>query len=345
MMDPQLLIALLAGNAIAAIALTLTPVWARPGNWFGVRVPPDYRSTPQARESRKRFTIQIWIATLGAALVSFAAVETGRIWLESLGVVIQIGAAMVAFRAGWRQTRPHAIAPPTTRSAHLLAPHPHLPGGVIAVTGPFLLLALACGFVLANWNAIPARFPVHWDGQGHANGWGNRSISGVFGPVFIALIVLVILAIVTAFQARNARRAPVDSAVYRRNRAMLAVPILVMWIISMAFSLVVLTPLILVNGEFPIPPIVMLLFAIAGIGAALWMVVRASAEPNDAPPDNTPDECWKWGQFYYNPNDSAILVERRFGVGYTLNFARWQAWLFMSVVLALVGVVLTLAFK
>ncbi len=29
---------------------------------------------------------------------------------------------------------------------------------------------------------------------------------------------------------------------------------------------------------------------------------------------------WKWGIFYVNRDDSALLVEKRFGVGYTLNF-------------------------
>ena len=51
---------------------------------------------------------------------------------------------------------------------------------------------------------------------------------------------------------------------------------------------------------------------------------------NDAPVgDRTPDECWKWGQIYYNADDAAIWVEKRTGVGYTLNFAQPLAWILM----------------
>jgi uncharacterized membrane protein len=39
--------------------------------------------------------------------------------------------------------------------------------------------------------------------------------------------------------------------------------------------------------------------------------------------------------FYLNPNDPALLVEKRFGVGYTLNFGHWAAWLIMVGMLAL----------
>ncbi|WP_143033216.1 DUF5808 domain-containing protein [Tindallia californiensis] len=33
------------------------------------------------------------------------------------------------------------------------------------------------------------------------------------------------------------------------------------------------------------------------------------------------DQYWKWGMFYYNPDDPAIWIEKRFGIGWTLNFA------------------------
>ncbi len=38
------------------------------------------------------------------------------------------------------------------------------------------------------------------------------------------------------------------------------------------------------------------------------------------------DENWRWGLFYYNRNDPALFVQRRFASGYTLNFGRAAAW-------------------
>ncbi|MCM3690763.1 DUF5808 domain-containing protein [Neobacillus niacini] len=37
--------------------------------------------------------------------------------------------------------------------------------------------------------------------------------------------------------------------------------------------------------------------------------------------DYDEDSYWKGGLFYFNRNDPSIFVEKRFGVGWTLNFA------------------------
>ena len=39
------------------------------------------------------------------------------------------------------------------------------------------------------------------------------------------------------------------------------------------------------------------------------------------------DKYWKLGQFYFNPSDPAIFIEKRFGAGLTINFANFKAWL------------------
>jgi uncharacterized membrane protein len=33
------------------------------------------------------------------------------------------------------------------------------------------------------------------------------------------------------------------------------------------------------------------------------------------------DQYWKGGLFYFNKNDPSVFVEKRFGIGYTINFA------------------------
>ena len=51
--------------------------------------------------------------------------------------------------------------------------------------------------------------------------------------------------------------------------------------------------------------------------------------------DATPDHAWKvGGLFYFNPHDPAIWVEKRFGLGYTLNMGNSRAWLLIGMMLA-----------
>lgn len=54
------------------------------------------------------------------------------------------------------------------------------------------------------------------------------------------------------------------------------------------------------------------------------------------------DEFWKWGITYYNPNDPAIWIKKKVGIGWTLNFAHLESWVIIFMILAIPAVFLTL---
>jgi uncharacterized membrane protein len=93
------------------------------------------------------------------------------------------------------------------------------------------------------------------------------------------------------------------------------------------------------------------------IGAIIVFGMRAKEEPEpgasspSAPEsvlglggpagDNTADRNWLGGLVYFNPDDPAMFVEKRIGIGYGLNFGRLGAWVFIGVILLIpVAVVL-----
>jgi uncharacterized membrane protein len=49
--------------------------------------------------------------------------------------------------------------------------------------------------------------------------------------------------------------------------------------------------------------------------------------------DRSPDACWKFGLIYFNPADPSILIEKRFGIGYTINFGNRRSWLVLALML------------
>lgn len=50
-----------------------------------------------------------------------------------------------------------------------------------------------------------------------------------------------------------------------------------------------------------------------------------------------PEDAWK-GWFYTNPNDPALLVPKRFRIGYTLNFGNPWSWAVLAFLLLMVAV-------
>ena len=50
-----------------------------------------------------------------------------------------------------------------------------------------------------------------------------------------------------------------------------------------------------------------------------------------------PEEAWK-GVFYSNPEDPSLLVPKRYGIGYTLNFGNPWSWVVLALILLMVAV-------
>jgi hypothetical protein len=75
-------------------------------------------------------------------------------------------------------------------------------------------------------------------------------------------------------------------------------------------------------------------------------LAAAGRSPTDAPQgDRTEDKYWKCGgMFYYNPDDPAIWVEKRMGIGWTTNMARGAAWAILGAFLLLTLLFLVVTF-
>jgi len=73
-----------------------------------------------------------------------------------------------------------------------------------------------------------------------------------------------------------------------------------------------------------------------GQGGERYKNKKSTTEAGDRYQMVDDDRFWKWGMFYSNPNDPALFVEKRFGIGMTVNFARPGAWLIVLGILAFV---------
>ena len=80
--------------------------------------------------------------------------------------------------------------------------------------------------------------------------------------------------------------------------------------------------------------VVIVVLARLGQGGSRLALAQASSTSSGVPVgDRTLDRYWKLGVFYFNPDDAAIFVEKRFGLGYSLNFARPTTWFIMALLL------------
>jgi uncharacterized membrane protein len=331
--------------ALMALSSHLAPRLTRRDIFFGVTVVPGFRDGPVAHLASRRYTREIWFL----ALVAAAFVVTSPMPVVSGSMLLAQGfGASVAFAKARSGVLPYAVRPATIREAEI-APRPRLPGGLLGQLGPFLILLAAVAYVRMHWDEVPARFPTHWNLAGRPDGWTRKSVAGAYGSLCVGLIVCSVTfarSYVVLHRTRLPRVTGNDGRQNRRVRqvnlvAMLAseylVALLLAWTHTVSmFSATAGRPQLPL--AFRVAP-----FALIIVGAMAVVRLRQHPVTLEGQPvgDTTPDSRWILGQLYYNRLDPAIFVEKRMGLGYTLNFGNRWSWLVVILtLLALFGALL-----
>ncbi len=342
------IVLVLVGISAVAITLYLVPRFMRPDIYFAVTVLPDFPKSLDGRVVLGQYRVRIvihYVIALGLAVL-FLRFHPGLAPL--LGMVWLIVGSLSAYRRARTQVMPHAAAPTTVREAELRPREFRLPGGWLGQLGPFAILAAAGLYLHTHWAEIPARFPTHWDVNGQPDGWGVRTFWGVYQPLLTALVICGFLVLVAWCILYFTRRVPgsraSDEKAKRIELAHLSI------ILGCEYFLLSLTCWILffrVRHEQGTPNVLLHVSLSLGIAVVATLLayragrrgLRAGDTARDGedsemkgPPvgDRTPDRCWKAGIIYVNPDDPALLVHKRSGLGWTLNFGRSGTWLILA---------------
>lgn len=329
-MSPEIVALLLRwfGIVSALAALLATPYLTPRRLLFGVLVPAEFRGTDVGRAALRGYRWRILLAASpGVASAAFLPKSPGAM----AGSLLLLGAAGVgAFLDLNRRVRPYGVEPAQTRVVAIgppEAPPRFLWLGLL----PVALLAAAALYVSAHWDAIPLRFPVHFDINGAANRWATRTVRGVFGPLLVGAVwSLLTLGLACAgwYGSRTSDR---------MRRPTTFVMLSVEALLACVFSVIPLNTAL--GLKLPIP--LMIFGPLLLVVPAMIYAVRKSNEPGD--PDPTPNECWRGGMIYSNPDDAALFVQRRDGMGFTVNFGHPWSWpLYGAIVAAVIATAVVL---
>jgi len=334
----------IGGSAILNAAIFwLMPRLTRPDLYFAVTVPPGFRDGREAKSILRRYRTELVLFSVLAMGVFLAGVTWFSVGFVSVGHIIQIVAGFIAFYRARRQTLPHAVPPTMIREAEL---HKHdrvIPGGWIAGGGPFILLAACAAYLWTRGVETPARLPGLWQGYGQPIEFRGHSLPIYLLTVFAILTSLSLVLYGLARWVRPVHAGGREAARELKFRRTVSAIILVTeyyvtleasWIMSITHHYglipVVTFPLTLVF-------VLVVLVVLGRLGQGGSRLLAADQESSAASVvpigDRTPDCYWKLGVFYFNREDSAVIVEKRFGLGYSLNFACPIAWVILLLIL------------
>ncbi len=321
--------------ALVAALWHVAPWMSRRERLFGATVTEEFRDREGpalVREYELRLLPWTAAAVAGSLLLPLVA---RPFWNIGFFLVVVLAGGSNVWRMFNRMPRT-ASGAARVRSAELTAGDPDAsrrwtPILVTLLAVPLGALAATAVYLHAHWAQLPERFPVHWDLQGAPNRWAERTTLGVYAPLAAGGALALMMAVI-AFAAwwgarRSAWSSPVVVALVGWS-----------WMVCGLFTMMGLLPL----HYFPPGQV----FGFAGGMMTVFVVVtviavRSMQRPDAPRGEVTPDACWHGGIFYYNPQDPALLVAKRIGVGWTFNFAHPVAWLILALLVAVpVGIVM-----
>ncbi|GAA6487766.1 MULTISPECIES: DUF1648 domain-containing protein [Gordonibacter] len=345
---------------LTGIMTIVTPFLMRRGEVFAVTVPDTAAHDPYLRRLKRCYALIMSALTAvltavgafgaftGDAGLALAVLCVGMLLLcvGSYGLMLYFRAKVQSYKKeqGWQASARESVAvvgdAPVPRAVSLKWNLLYLP--VIAVT-------LAIGAV--GYAQMPDLIPQHMNFQGEVTEYMEKTPFTILVPALIVAFVAACMAFAHWTILRSKRpsnpSAPATSALaygmFARAQSILLVagglalsllgPVMELSFIGVigleqAGVFVVALALVIVVGSI----VISLVYGQGGSRVFSRMAASERLLADD-------DEHWKLGVFYYNPDDASLFLPERFGIGWTMNWARPAVWAIM-----LAGLVLTVAF-
>ena len=359
-----LMVFLLAIVLLSGAILAATPWFMKKNECFAVTIPESAQADVRFLAFRKRYAAAVLVVTLicSVALGVVSNVVLGKMSsatdAASLNAILAAAivaaatipliasfALMLHYRKrvkaikreeGWKAERDEAVAFIGFEEAP--AP-PSLAWNVVYV--PIVLITLALG--LALYPSTPDLVPTHIDFAGNVNQWTPK------GPALIAFPLLVEVFMAACFifshwmtirskkdvdPARPAISAYAYGAFARAECILLLVGGSVLTAVLGIVMILMMTETLSMLVTMVLIIVATLVFVGATIafsvvyGQSGSRLVKRLEENGGIIADN--DEHWKAGIFYWNKGDASLILPKRFGVGWTMNWARPAAWVIVG---------------
>lgn len=330
---------------------------------FGVRIPAAHLGEPVIGRQRRRYRIGVVAVT--AVAVAAALTDDGRAGRLAVTVILEAVAtaglyliarkriAAAKAEAGWFEgLRQVAVADTTLRTA----PEP-FPWRWAVPSAVVVAATVVTGIL--RYPSLPQRIAVHYGLSGRADRFTHTSVVSAFALVFIQVVttgLMYWLARVSLHaKAQLDAEDPAAGVRQRRFAAAIARGLLLLTLgANVTFLLGSLRIWGIITDSGPATVLVYLTPTLLGTLGLVGIAIRtgqggsrlslgtpqaaASGRPKTVNRDD--DRLYKLGLFYYNPDDPAFFVPKRFGVGWTVNMAKPAAWVLAAVTIALIAVAL-----
>ncbi|AKA47974.1 hypothetical protein IX51_01455 [uncultured archaeon] len=325
---------------------------------FGVRMPRSREADPAIHAVRRRFHMLLLAVSVPTFVLLIILPAVLKLyWITMLSMAADMVLTYLAYFSSFRKLRALKESGEWYRDVResIGAAYPEEAGEgskvltILTMVPAIAIVALTFYIGIGVYPNLPSVFATHFGANGQPNGYSAKSIGTVFMVPFIqagitAMMFLIGYAISRTRQEIDVSR-PITTAdqqerfkVYVRDSLFLFTALidltmmmtsLAVWGILPPDSVLVLTLLPVLVGAIVLSAVLM---SFGQMGSRLD-VPELKGE-NTGKVNRNDDRYWKGGALYYTPKDPAILVGKRFGVGWTFNFGHRVTWaVFAAIIL------------
>ena len=342
------------------LIFSILPFITRKDIMFGVTIPSSEWKNDYFTSLRKKFVI--WAVLIGAAFLAlnFALALMLPVNLSVVFMQIIIWSAVIAYfllyiffwvktkkykeSAGWQVTSQNIAVADTSTSYEKRA----LSLWWYAVY--VLLIGVTFFYALRLYDAAPNSIPVRFDMQGAPISYQVKSMSLVYEIIgmqgFMALLFFGINYIIKRAKKTIDPNNPKQSSAqnekmkHRWSIFLFITGLLMLLIFSFVmYSMFITLPMwLMMYTPLALTGVIIVYAVVLSIktgqsGSKIKIKGEQVAGKSITRDD---DSLWKLGMFYFNKEDPAVFVEKRFGAGWTNNWAKWQSWLVLAGIIALI---------
>jgi uncharacterized membrane protein len=306
---------------------------------FGVRIPPERIADRSYLSIRKRFRAHV-VATSGIVLVSslIVSIITGSAGFSTLFILVEILTMWLVYLDARKLLRRVKISEKWTEGyiqkipAVLTPERPATVRILLYFVMPLTVIAFTTIIAMREYPYLHAILPVKFSGADPV-AFAHKTVQLVLMPVYSQLIFLGIYSILV-FALCRVKVVPEYPDLNRSLEVQRHYRLGVIFALSVLLTMVEVDIMLSGMAEWQIVPGIFTEFSVVPSVVGLILVVAIvsrmryrfpgqmnveSAAPRRVM-NRDDDSFWKAGMIYYNRDDPSVIVPKRFGIGYTVNY-------------------------
>lgn len=215
---------------------------------------------------------------------------------------------------------------------------------------PMVITLGLMGYTVFQYDLLPDQIPTHWGPTGEPDAFTEKTpFSAIQLLLFLLLLQLMLLGVQLGMKFSGIKLSATNLAASKNRQVTLRktsswFSFFTVLLITMLFSFFQLTTIhpelyshSVLNVLLPFGVLFLLL-----VGSVILILKVGRADKfsqgtvDESIMDIDEDRYWKAGLFYINKNDPSIFVEKRFGIGWTINFGNPIGYLILFVPLVII---------